>query len=85
MTEAYGVLVERARQHQRVLESRPLIRVGTGMCGQAVGAVEVVEALRREVARQGLDATVMEVGCLGLCYAEPLVDVQFPGSPRVFY
>ncbi len=85
MTEAYGALVERARQHQRALESRPLIRVGTAICGQAAGASEVVEALRREVARQGLDATVMEVGCLGLCYAEPLVDVQFPGSPRVFY
>jgi NADH:ubiquinone oxidoreductase subunit F (NADH-binding)/(2Fe-2S) ferredoxin len=25
------------------------------------------------------------VGCLGLCFAEPLVDVQIPGGPRVFY
>ena len=85
MTEMYGVLVERARQQQRALEERPWIRVGTALCGQAAGALEVVEALRREVARLGIDATVSEVGCQGLCYAEPLVDVQFPGDPRVFY
>ena len=22
---------------------------------------------------------------MGLCFAEPLVDVQFPGGPRIFY
>ena len=85
MTEAYGVLVEQARQRQHALGEKPRIRVGTAICGQAAGALEVVEALRREVARLGIDATVSEVGCLGLCYAEPLVDVQFPGDPRVFY
>ena len=26
-----------------------------------------------------------EVGTLGLCFAEPLLDVQTPGGPRVFY
>ena len=85
MTEAYGVLVEQARHRQRALGEKPSIRVGTAICGQAAGALEVVEALRREVVRLGIDATVSEVGCLGLCYAEPLVDVQFPGEPRVFY
>ena len=85
MTEAYAVLVESAREHQRKLESKPRIRVGTAICGQAAGALEVLEALRGEVARQGLEATVSEVGCLGLCYAEPLVDVQFPGEQRMFY
>ena len=25
------------------------------------------------------------VGCFGLCYAEPLLDVQMPGGPRIFY
>ena len=85
MTKAYGVLVERAREHQRKLESKPRIRVGTAICGLAAGALDVLEAIRNEVARQNLDATVSEVGCLGLCYAEPLVDVQFPGEPRMFY
>ena len=26
-----------------------------------------------------------EVGCIGLCFAEPLVDIQTPGSSRLFF
>ncbi len=65
--------------------SRPWIRVGTALCGEAAGAKEVADALRQAVAEQAVDALVSEVGCLGLCFAEPLVDVRFPGGPRVFY
>ena len=25
------------------------------------------------------------MGCLGLCFAEPLLDIQLPGQARVFY
>ena len=63
----------------------PWVRVGTAMCGQAAGALDVVEALKDELSRLKFDATVHEVGCLGLCYAEPLVDITKPGGPRVFF
>ena len=85
MTKVYDILIEEARRRKRDLEERTWIRVGTALCGQATGALEVAQALRVEVARQGLDAKVSEVGCLGLCYAEPLVEIQFPGGPRMFY
>ena len=65
--------------------ARPWLRVGTALCGQAAGGEEVVEALRRELDSQGVDARLSEVGCFGLCYAEPLLDVQLPGGSRVFY
>ena len=64
---------------------RPWLRVGTALCGQAAGADAVVAALRDALQSQGVDARVSEVGCIGLCYAEPLLDVQLPGGPRVFY
>ena len=64
---------------------RPRLRVGTALCGLAAGADAVVAALRGALERQGVDARVSEVGCIGLCYAEPLLDVQLPGGPRVFY
>ena len=64
---------------------RPWIRVGTAMCGQAAGALEVVDALHRELAVQGMDAVVSQVGCLGLCFAEPLVDVLTFNSSRLFF
>ena len=30
-------------------------------------------------------AQIVQVGCIGPCYLEPLVDVQLPGAPRVSY
>ena len=64
---------------------RPWLRVGTALCGQAAGADAVVTALRDALESQGVEARLSEVGCIGLCYAEPLLDVQLPGGPRVFY
>ena len=63
----------------------PWIRVGTALCGQAAGADEVVDALAEALQRQGIAANLSRVGCLGLCFAEPLVDVQLPGQPRIVY
>ena len=77
---------EAARRWSEIsANGRPWVRVGTALCGQAAGGEEVADALREAVKRHGIDAVVTEVGCLGLCFAEPLVDVQFPGRPRVFY
>jgi len=61
------------------------IGVGVGTCGLANGSQAVMDALRDEVATQGLDYTVRGTGCVGFCQAEPLVDVLVPGMPRVFY
>ena len=64
---------------------RPWLRVGTALCGQAAGASAVIGALREALESQTVDARLSEVGCIGLCYAEPLLDVQLPGGPRIFY
>ena len=64
---------------------RPWIRVGTAMCGHAAGAFDVVAALKEELASRDIDAVVDEVGCLGPCYAEPLVDILKPGGPRLLF
>lgn len=61
------------------------ILVGTGTCGRAAGAVEVTEAIRDWLKRERIEARVYEVGCLGLCYAEPLVELGRPGAPRLLY
>ena len=64
---------------------RPWIRMGTALCGKAAGCDDVIGALESALESQGTSALVTQVGCLGLCYAEPLLDVQFPGGPRIFY
>ncbi len=65
--------------------SRPLIKVGVTTCSRVVGAEETLAALRREIAAGKLEADVMETGCWGLCYAEPIVEVHHPGRPPVLY
>lgn len=61
------------------------IRVGYSTCGIAAGAKEVLEVLSGEVKARGLDLQVKKCGCLGLCSAEPLVEVSVEGAPRVIY
>lgn len=68
-----------------VTRDRPRILVGMGTCGRAAGASEVIEAIRASLGQSRIDARVYEVGCLGLCYAEPLVELGRPGVPRVLY
>ena len=85
MTESFAALERQAQETWKALEDRPRVRVGTALCGLAAGGGQVLEALQREVERRGLDVTVHTVGCLGQCYAEPLVDIQKPGGARVFY
>ncbi len=62
-----------------------VITVGTATCGLAAGAGEVLDALRAELARTGVPAEVVPVGCVGMCFAEPLVEIASPGLPRVTY
>ena len=85
MTQKYESLKQKAQERKEFLDSKPRVRIGTALCGLAAGAGAVVEAFRRELEGQGIDATVSEVGCIGLCYAEPLVDIQMTVGPRVFY
>lgn len=48
------------------------ILIGTGSCGLAAGARSVLDFLKQNL--PGLP--IEEVGCLGHCYAEPLVEVH---------
>ena len=61
------------------------IRVGMSSCGLAAGAQEVFTTLTQEVARRNLNIPVLKCGCIGMCYAEPLVEVAIEGLPPVMY
>ncbi len=63
----------------------PWFRVGTALCGKAAGALDTLRAIEEELRRRNAKATVSQVGCFGMCFAEPLVDVTLPGGTRVFY
>jgi len=64
---------------------RTLIKVGVATCSRVVGAEGTLKAVRDGIASRGMAADVMLAGCNGLCYAEPIVEVQTPGKPSVLY
>lgn len=71
---------------QELIESRtPHILIGTATCGKVSGAMSVYEAITATLERLGIKATVTQVGCFGMCYAEPTMDIALPGQPRISY
>jgi len=65
--------------------NKPVILVGTATCGRAAGALEVLQTLRDEVKKRNLDCPVIEVGCMGHCYTEPIIIVSKPGYSPICY
>ncbi|EYE88688.1 NADP oxidoreductase [Fervidicella metallireducens AeB] len=67
-------------------ENKIRITVGMATCGIASGARETINAIIDEVAKEHLmNVVVVQSGCLGYCYAEPTVEVRFPGKEAVLY
>ncbi|HWR58242.1 MAG TPA: NADH-ubiquinone oxidoreductase-F iron-sulfur binding region domain-containing protein [Thermodesulfovibrionales bacterium] len=63
----------------------PIIYVGAASCGRAAGALEVLKGIGEFLSENKLPALVIQVGCIGPCYLEPLMDIKLPGQPRVSY
>lgn len=49
------------------------------------GAAKTIAAITKQLEAKTIDADIIEVGCIGLCMAEPMVDVQLPGRPRLSF
>ena len=63
----------------------PLIMVGTATCGRSAGALDVLEKIREAVREKNIRCNIAETGCVGLCYAEPLVYIAIPGKHAILY
>lgn len=63
----------------------PVIYVGAATCGIAAGALDVLKSVKKTLKENGLKARVVQVGCIGPCYLEPLMDIAVPGCPRISY
>ncbi len=63
----------------------PHIYIGMATCGLASGAVQTKAAFEETLAERQIEARIIPVGCLGHCYAEPIVIIENPGFPRICY
>ncbi|MCX7974153.1 MAG: (2Fe-2S) ferredoxin domain-containing protein, partial [Candidatus Aminicenantes bacterium] len=71
-------------KERREKETRPIISVSSGTCGQARGSLKLIKALAKAIRQQNLQDKVIlkATGCHGFCEAEPNV-IIYPEA--IFY
>jgi len=79
--------ITQAKDKWKELEDNkiPIIFVGAASCGRAAGALELIPEIERFIDEHNINAKILQVGCIGPCYLEPLVDIKMPGQPRISY
>jgi len=87
MSAKFKTMQQKAKQEWKRFNSlkRPRILIGSATCGRAAGAVNVRTTFDKELSSRSIDADVYEVGCFGMCYAEPVVEIGLPDGRRVMY
>ena len=64
---------------------KPIVIIGAGTCGRAAGAMKTWKAVDETLKELNVKAEMVEVGCIGPCYLEPIMDIKLPGRPRLSY
>ena len=59
------------------------IKIGTATCGNAAGAQKTLAKIL-ELTKGNDDIIVRETGCIGLCHAEPIVEVKMNGEKSLY-
>lgn len=76
---------ERVARLRREEVEVPVLYIGAGTCGLGAGAAQTRRSIEEYLRARGVRAEIVEVGCVGLCAQEPIVDVQLPGRTRVSF
>ncbi len=78
-------LVSRKEKLLRLDVKKPTIFIGTGTCGLGAGAGKSLLVVKSWLEHHSVDAEIIEVGCVGLCAVEPIMDIQMPGRTRISF
>ncbi|MGW8223990.1 MAG: (2Fe-2S) ferredoxin domain-containing protein, partial [Syntrophobacteria bacterium] len=75
------------RDEEKRADGIPTIHIVMSTCGLASGAAETKQAFEEALLQKSIEARIVSVGCLGHCYAEPLVVIDHPtsGFPPICY
>ena len=61
------------------------IRIGLGSCCVARGSGKLHQSLNKALDETGINATVKRVGCVGMCYQTPLLEIVLPNNENFLY
>ncbi|MCF8370612.1 MAG: 4Fe-4S binding protein [Bacteroidales bacterium] len=64
---------------------KTVIYLGMASCGKAAGADKVKAIILDTIKKYKIEAELVEVGCIGTCYLEPLMDIKTNGAPRISF
>ncbi len=68
-----------------VSSGEPTIYLGMASCGKAAGADNIKKTIIHAMDKYKVSAKLVEVGCIGTCYLEPLMDISANGLPRISF
>lgn len=83
----FSRLIDQAEKEYNSLfePDHPVILVGSATCGKSAGAQDTALKMVEKLDNSNIEYQMVEVGCIGLCYAEPIVAIIKPGKPWIFY
>lgn len=78
------------RRHEKMVaeggaDFRGEVRLGLGSCCVARGSGKVREAMEEALAETGVRVAIKRVGCVGMCFQTPLVEVVMPDERSFLY
>lgn len=65
--------------------SIPIVYLGITSSSIVAGALDVREAIDDYISESDIDIELIEVGSIGLCSLEPIMDIQLPGKCRISF
>ena len=87
--QAFILIQEKAEAKLKYFKDnlKPKIYIGKATCGLAAGALETEKAFEESLKENNIEALIKSVGCIGHCYAEPVVIINYPesGFPPILY
>jgi NADH-quinone oxidoreductase subunit F len=83
----FNDLIKRSKAEYKCLyeSEAPVIMVGSATCGNSAGAILVKSIIKEELDKKNVKYELITVGCIGLCYAEPIITIIKKGKPAIFY
>lgn len=89
LDQVFRPIREEAKRRRKAFREAkvPKIHIGMATCGIASGALETKKAFEETLAERNIEALIHPVGCIGHCYAEPIVIIDHPdsGFPPIVY
>lgn len=83
----FNDLIKQSKAEYRNLinNETPVVMIGAATCGNSAGAQAIKTTMEDELQKNQGECKIIEVGCIGLCYEEPIITIIKKGSPAIFY